>query len=57
MATLGNITFYADDPRALAKRVKLVTGVVDHGLFIDMADLAMTVDEAGRVTTHERTGR
>lgn len=45
------------DPRALATRIKLVTGVVDHGLFIDMADLAMTVDEAGRVTTHEPTGR
>lgn len=46
-----------DDPRELAKRIKLVTGVVDHGLFIDMADLAMTVDAEGRVTTHEHAGR
>jgi ribose 5-phosphate isomerase A len=45
------------DPQALATRIKLVTGVVDHGLFIDMADLAMTVDQEGRVTTHEPTGR
>ncbi len=45
-----------DDPRSLATRIKLVTGVVDHGLFIDMADLAMTVDAEGHVTTHERTG-
>lgn len=42
-----------DDPRALAARIKAVTGVVDHGLFIGMVDLAMTVDADGRVTTHE----
>lgn len=37
----------------LASRIKAITGVVDHGLFIDMVDLAMTVDDTGRVTTHE----
>jgi ribose 5-phosphate isomerase A len=45
------------DPPALATRIKLLTGVVDHGLFIDMADLAMTVDAEGHVTTHEPIGR
>lgn len=51
------VTGGIDDPRSLATRIKLITGVVDHGLFIDMADLAMTVDAEGRVTTHEPTGR
>lgn len=41
------------DARALASNIKSITGVVDHGLFIDMVDLAMTVDESGYVTTHE----
>jgi ribose 5-phosphate isomerase A len=45
-----------DDARVLAGRIKAITGVVDHGLFIDMVDLAMTVDEAGNVTTHESSG-
>jgi ribose 5-phosphate isomerase A len=43
-----------DNPPALAVAVKLISGVVDHGLFIDFADAAMTVDEAGVVTTHTR---
>lgn len=51
------ITGGVQDPRALATRIKLITGVVEHGLFIDMADLAMTVDAEGRVTTHEPAGR
>jgi ribose 5-phosphate isomerase A len=51
------VTGGIDDPRSLAMRIKLVTGVVDHGLFIGMADLAMTVDSEGRVTTHEPAGR
>lgn len=42
-----------ENARELASRIKAITGVVDHGLFIDMVDLAMTVDDAGRVTTHE----
>jgi ribose 5-phosphate isomerase A len=45
------------DARDLAGRIKAITGVVDHGLFIDMVDLAMTVDESGRVTTHETGAR
>jgi ribose 5-phosphate isomerase A len=46
-----------DDPRTLAASIKAITGVVDHGLFIDMVDLAMTVDAEGQVTTHEPAGR
>lgn len=42
-----------ENAQDLAFRIKAITGVVDHGLFIDMVDLAMTVDHAGRVTTHE----
>lgn len=49
----GGIT----DAPGLAARIKQVTGVVDHGLFIGMADLAMTVDAGGRVTTHEPSSR
>ncbi len=45
-----------DDARALASNIKAITGVVDHGLFIDMVDLAMTVDSNGTVTTHESSG-
>jgi ribose 5-phosphate isomerase A len=42
------------DPGELAGRIKAITGVVDHGLFVGMADLAMTVDADGEVTTHAR---
>ena len=42
-----------EDAPSLAAKIKAITGVVDHGLFIGMADLAMTVDAGGRVTTHE----
>ena len=42
-----------EDPPALADALKLITGVVDHGLFIELADMAMTVDELGAVTTHK----
>lgn len=41
------------DAAGLAASIKAITGVVDHGLFLDMVDLAMTVDDTGRVTTHE----
>lgn len=41
------------DARELAACIKAITGVIDHGLFIDMVDLAMTVDTSGSVTTHE----
>lgn len=37
------------DARALTTAIKLVTGVVDHGLFVDMVDLALTIDDAGDI--------
>ncbi|CAN5720491.1 ribose-5-phosphate isomerase RpiA [soil metagenome] len=43
-----------NDAAQLATRLKLTTGVVDHGLFIDFADAAMTVDTQGVVTTQTR---
>lgn len=45
-------TDHQPDPRQLARDLKLTVGVVEHGLFIDMADLAMTVNEAGEITEH-----
>ncbi|CAN5814898.1 ribose-5-phosphate isomerase RpiA [soil metagenome] len=41
-------------PAVLADALKLTTGVVEHGLFIEFADVAMTVDEDGEITTHTR---
>ncbi|MCA3754000.1 MAG: ribose-5-phosphate isomerase A, partial [Phenylobacterium sp.] len=32
---------------ALAAALKSVTGVVDHGLFLDLADLALVATDAG----------
>lgn len=40
------------DPGALAAVIKGITGVVDHGLFIDMATEALTIDENGELTEH-----
>jgi ribose 5-phosphate isomerase A len=40
------------DPESLAAALKAITGVVDHGLFVGMATLALTVDDAGAVTEH-----
>ena len=37
------------DPGVLANALKLLTGVVDHGLFIGMADTALTVDPTGSI--------
>lgn len=45
------------DPADLAERIKRITGVVEHGLFIGMVDLAMTVDREGHVRTHEPATR
>lgn len=42
------------DPAQLATDLKALTGVVDHGLFIGMADVVMTIDPAGEITTRER---
>ena len=44
-----------DDPASLAGMLKAITGVVDHGLFINYADSAMTVDEDGEITAHTRS--
>ncbi len=40
------------DPARLARDLKAITGVVDHGLFIDMVDLALTIDETGTLEEH-----
>jgi len=37
-------------PAALALALKSVTGVVDHGLFLDLADLALVGEEGGVVS-------
>jgi ribose 5-phosphate isomerase A len=36
-----------DAPAALAAALKSVTGVVDHGLFLDLADLALLATDDG----------
>ncbi len=41
-----------DDPESLAVRLKGMTGVVDHGLFIGMATLAITIDANGTIAEH-----
>jgi ribose 5-phosphate isomerase A len=43
------------DPAGLAKALKEIVGVVEHGFFIGMADLALTVDEDGIVTETSRS--
>jgi ribose 5-phosphate isomerase A len=42
-------------PRELAATIKAVTGVVDHGLFIDLTTAAITIDEQGTIS--EMTAR
>jgi ribose 5-phosphate isomerase A len=39
-----------EEPAALADALKAVTGVVDHGLFLDLADLALIGAETGVIT-------
>lgn len=41
-----------ETPAAMAPALKAVTGVVDHGLFIGMADLALTIDEHEVISEH-----
>jgi ribose 5-phosphate isomerase A len=48
--TTGPIT----DAPALAARIKAVVGVVEHGLFVGMADRALIVDNDGHVATYDR---
>ncbi len=40
------------DPHGLASALKAITGVVDHGLFVGMASMALTVDNDGAITEH-----
>lgn len=47
-------TLPIEDPPALASRLKALTGVVDHGLFIGQADMAVTIDMAGEIAVHRR---
>lgn len=39
-----------DDPAGLAAALKSVTGVVDHGLFLDLAEVALIGTDTGVVT-------
>jgi ribose 5-phosphate isomerase A len=41
-----------EDPAALAAALKGLTGVVDHGLFLDLADLALIGTDDGVVKLH-----
>lgn len=43
------------DPGSIAQALKSITGVVDHGLFINMVDIALTIDEDGEITEHHPT--
>ena len=48
----GNVIYDAacraiPDPAQLADSLKSVTGVVDHGLFLDLADEALIGTDAG----------
>lgn len=51
----GNLIYDAacgriEEPAALADALKAVTGVVDHGLFLDLADLALIGADTGVIT-------
>ncbi|HYI24613.1 MAG TPA: ribose-5-phosphate isomerase RpiA [Thermomicrobiales bacterium] len=43
-----------DDAAQLAHDLKQITGVVEHGLFVGMCDLALTVDAEGMIAEHVR---
>lgn len=45
-----------EDAPALAQSLKQITGVVDHGLFIGIADLAVTIDADGEIALHYPAG-
>ena len=54
----GNLIYDAacgriEEPAAVAAALKSVTGVVDHGLFLDLADLALIGLDGGGVKTLE----
>jgi ribose 5-phosphate isomerase A len=46
--TFGEIA----DPRALANKLKAIPGVVEHGLFIGMAEIALIGTSAGVIRLH-----
>lgn len=53
----GNLIFdvacgRVDDPAGLAAALKSVTGVVDHGLFLDLAEVALIGTDAGVKTIY-----
>jgi ribose 5-phosphate isomerase A len=43
-----------DNARSLAREIKSLTGVVDHGLFVDMVDLVLTIDDTGTIVETPR---
>lgn len=43
-----------DRPAELARSLKLISGVVDHGLFVGMATSALIVDAAGTISERHR---
>jgi len=45
------------DPDRLANGLKALTGVIDHGLFVGMATLALTVDAEGAISEHHAPER
>ena len=45
------------DPRALSGRLHAVPGVVEHGLFIDLADLVIVAGAAGAQTVRSRAAQ
>ena len=55
----GNVIYdaacgYIPDPAALGVALKAVTGVVEHGLFIGLAERALLATDEGVVTLHPR---
>ena len=44
------------DPSQLAAAIKAVSGVVEHGLFLGIARVALQVDPEGQVVRRERAG-
>lgn len=48
-------TMAIERPSELATTLKMITGVVDHGLFIGLADMAVTIDAEGVLSTHRRS--
>jgi ribose 5-phosphate isomerase len=48
------VTGPIDDPHQLAAAIKAISGVVEHGLFLGIARVALQVDPEGRVARRER---